>query len=284
MMDKIRIIANLEEKLKPIPKNKRIYLKRSKVLEKYMQDYKEDDNFRYGEWQRVKADIIILYSALIETLSSNENMECIEELINYFNAQKHEKKIIDNKQFLRRGSCWLDEMAEIVKGMLGIETDRPAVFENRHLVFRHPAVYNANRKEIRLYNIGSYFVPEVVAHEYIHHAQHAFKYQMKWARNQILTEGMAYPLGNASAREYASESGNLIAARTGSIYLSEGLNQTMKLIKEDEKHRKICCERDVEHYPGIAAFLVAEARHGKKIFREIIKSPEPAEYLLKKIK
>lgn len=283
-MDKSRIIANLEERIKPIPKNKRNFLKRSKALEKYLNDYKTDEHFRYDEWQRVKANTIILYSALIESLSSNENTKCIEDISHYFNSKKKEKKIIDNKPFLRRGPQWFDEMAEIVKGMLGIETDRPPVFENKHLIFRHPAVYNVNRKEITLHNINPYFVPEVVAHEYIHHTEHAFRYQMKWAKSIILTEGMAYPLGNAAAREYASASGNLVAVRTGSMYISDGLMQTIKLIKEGERHRKTCMERNVEFYPGIVAFLVAEAKHGKKIYREIIKSPEPAEYLLKKLK
>jgi len=284
VMDKSRIKTNLEERLKPIPKNKRNFLKRSKALEKYIRNYKEDDNFRYDEWQRVKANTIILYSALIESLSSNENTECIEDIANYFNSKKKEKKIIDNKPFLKHGSCWLDEMAEIVKGILGIETDRPPVFENKHLIFRHPGVYNVNRKEITLYNINPYFVPEIVAHEYIHHTQYAFKYSMKWKNNNILPEGMAYPLGNAAAMEYASESGNLIAVKTGSSSLSNGLMQTIKLIKEGERHRKTCMERNVEFYPGIAAFLVAEAKHGKKIYREIIKSPQPAEYLIRKLK
>ncbi|MDD4878424.1 MAG: hypothetical protein PHO02_05315 [Candidatus Nanoarchaeia archaeon] len=283
-MDKGRITANLEERIKPIPKEKRIFLKRSKALEKYISDYKEDDNFRYNEWQHIKANTILLYSALIESLSSNENTECIEEMAHYFNSKKRENRIIDNKPFLRRGPEWFDEMSEIVKGMLGIETDRPPVFENRHLVFRHPGKYDADKKEITLHNINPYFVPEVVAHEYIHHAQYAFKYSMSWKYNKVLLEGMAYPLGNASAREYAFESGNLIALRTGSSYLSEGLMQTIKLIKEGERHRKTCMERNVEHYPGIAAFLVAEAKHGKKIYREIIKSPQPAEYLIKKLK
>ena len=283
-MNKSRIITNLEERLEPIPKNKRIFLKRSKALEKYIRDYKEDDNFRYNEWQHIKSNTIILYSALIEALSSNENREYIEEIANYFNSKKHEKQIIDNKPFLRHSSCWLDEMAEIVKGMLGIETDRPPVFENKHLIFRHPAKYNANRKEITLYNVIPYFVPEVVSHEYIHHIQYALRYSMQWKTNTVLMEGMAYPLGNAAAREYASESGNLIAIKTGSSYLSEGLMQTIKLTREGEKHRKTCMERDVEFYPGIAAFLVAEAKHGKKIYREIISSPQPAEYLLKKLK
>ena len=71
----------------------------------------------------IKANTIILYSALIEALSSNENKECIEDIAHYFNSKKREKQIIDNKPFLRRGSCWLDEMAEIGKDILGIEID-----------------------------------------------------------------------------------------------------------------------------------------------------------------
>ena len=125
-MEKRSIIANLEERLEPIPKNKRIFLKRSRALEKYIRDYKENDNYRYNEWQRIKANTIILYSALIEALSSNENKECIEDIAHYFNSKKREKQIIDNKPFLRRGSCWLDEMAEIGKDILGIEIDKYA--------------------------------------------------------------------------------------------------------------------------------------------------------------
>ena len=283
-MEKRSIIANLEERLEPIPKNKRIFLKRSRALEKYIRDYKENDNYRYNEWQRIKANTIILYSALIEALSSNENKECIEDIAHYFNSKKREKQIIDNKPFLRRGSCWLDEMAEIVKGILGIEIDSTPVFENKHLIFRHPAKYNANRKEITLYNVNPYLFPEVVSHEYIHHIQYALRYSMQWKTNNVLLEGMAHPLGNAAAREYASESGNLIAVKTGSSSLSNGLMQTIRLIKEGERHRQTCMEREVEHYPGIAAFLIAEAKQGKKIYREIISSPQPIEYLIKKLK
>ena len=39
------------------------------------------------------------------------------------------------------------------------------VFENKHLIFRHPAKYNANRKEITLYNVNPYLFPEVVSHD-----------------------------------------------------------------------------------------------------------------------
>ena len=60
--------------------------------------------------------------------------------------------------------------------------------------------------------------------------------------------------------------------------------QTIRLIKEGERHRQTCMEREVEHYPGIAAFLIAEAKQGKKIYREIISSPQPIEYLIKKLK
>ena len=49
-----------------------------------------------------------------------------------------------------------------------------------------------------------------------------------------------------------------------------------------KKSAHVSDKQDITVY-GIAAFLVAEAKHGKSIYREIIKSHEPAEYLIKRL-
>ena len=40
---------------------------------------------------------------------------------------------------------------------------------------------------------------------------------------------MAHPLGNAAAREYASESGNLIAVKTGKLIPLKWINANNKI-------------------------------------------------------
>lgn len=282
-MDKSRIMANLEERLEPVPKNKRTALKMSKGIYRWEKHIKESEIFLKDEKNRLDAYVIGFYSALLDMLSTAENREVMAEAKMYFNSKKHERSVKSNKDFSRGLSWWLSEMAEITEGMLGVKAEKPLIVHNpKGNVFQAGSYLPASNAIIINGNLR-YVLPDIVAHEYLHHIQYSLKNQMKWAMDYILKEGMAYGFGISASFEYASRTGNKICHAESSMWASFYLASAISLLDEDKQKRKTCRERDVEHYPGIAAFLTAEAKHGKSIYREIIRSANPAEYLIKRL-
>lgn len=285
MMDKSKITANLEERLKPIPKKERIPIRRGKAYERWYNHLKSSKVFLEEEKNRLDAYAISFYSALLDLLSTFENRQIMQETKDYFLKKKNEKIVKGNYDFNLGCSWWLSKMAKIVDGMLGVSPEIPDIIHNpKGNIFAYAGNYLPIPKQIEINGILRYSLPDIVSHEYVHHIQYSLRNHRKWTRDYILKEGMAYSLGRAASFEYASNTGNMACYAESSTWASFYLSTAIGLLDEDEQKRKTCRERDVEFYPGIAAFLVAEARHGKRIYREIISSPQPAEYLIKKLK
>lgn len=277
-MNKSRIMANLEEILKPVPKKERQALRRKKSLDNYFkrraQNYsayeKEED-----EWR--EADELSCFRGIGELLRLPENRKALREARNYFkaNTKNIPEKEIDLSITLESLVTLFGEMKGIVDGMLGIECEKPLI----QFIYNSPASWYFMNKKLALIGINR-LLPNNCAHEYAHHVTSYSKAQAKWIKSRLMEEGFAHGIGRNASTIYASNHDMPLLAHMAFDDYTLRIARAESTLKNQPMFPD---KQDITVY-GIAAFLVAEAKHGKSIYREIIKSHEPAEYLLKKLK
>jgi len=272
------IIQNLEERLKPVPKNRRLMLKRAQKLDQKLRACIKCPLYEEEEMERNYAMSLNMHACIEELLLEKRNMDVFygtREFI-YKEAQN-----MINEENLQ--TIIAEEIIEIVQGMIGVTAEKPGIIQDKSL--HRGAKYIVLKQEIC---IGTNFkfgeLPEAIAHEYAHHIELSSRAQMQWMRYIALMEGFAYMAGINAAKEYSHRK-KTQAPRWFALRHAADILHTAESFLE-MKNAMCAYKPDRNRFInyGITAFLVAEAKHGKSIYREIIRSAEPAEYLIKKLK
>ena len=147
-MNKSRIMANLEEILKPVPKKERQALRRKKSLDNYFKRRAQN----YSAYEKRKTNGARLMNcpasgALESFLRLPENRKALREARNYFkaNTKNIPEKEIDLSITLESLVTLFGEMKGIVDGMLGIECEKPLI----QFIYNSPASWYFMNKNWR---------------------------------------------------------------------------------------------------------------------------------------
>ncbi|MDI6737263.1 MAG: hypothetical protein QME12_01980 [Nanoarchaeota archaeon] len=285
-MEKSAIIANLEGILEPVPKENRIILKINPAFQQWYAFIKKEKPPEYDELlERNNRENVETVNELVAALNRRENIEIATELRRYYNSayacRKEAVRLIRDSALVQM----LGIIKEDMDGFLGCSTGEVKISCECDL----NSSYSPEKAEIRIAGIslpadpGKNRIPCDISHEYCHHMQFSTNLPTLWIKQAVISEGFANCAGRAGAELY------------GQIKKNTKIKSRIRytLYRQLEDFRELYVDHNFEGYTSLAdicytigttAFLVAEARRGKSIYREIIRSANPAEYLIRKLR
>ena len=164
-----------------------------------------------------------------------------------------------NKQLL---ASKLQLSAEKVNNLLECKVSMPELRRENPALFAYTPSLNVISYP-RRYSI--YEVEQELMHEYCHAMQFSAPYPFSWLKNKLLGEGFA----EAVSRHLMVKS-SPFQREAARIMLKHSVNN---LLREDDL--------DIYLYDfGFAAFFLVQQKHGAGIYKEIIRTEKPFEYLL----
>ncbi|MFH1065947.1 MAG: hypothetical protein V1734_05575 [Nanoarchaeota archaeon] len=272
------IIHNLEQRLEPIPQNKRMRLRRKKSVDNYFKSREQSEKLTADGNKMLYAHNLIIFRNLEEVLRQEDNRAILAETVDWLekSAEKITSTELEFSIMPEALIMMFYEVKEIVDGMLATNADKP------HVLFakNYPdGNYDVN-KQTAMLGINLY-LPYTCAHEYAHHVSSCSPAQMEWIRSIPHQEGFAYNVGRNALAEYAGNNSMPLLKKL--IFKMDAKRMKKVSSSLNSRHRRFPNRMKFGAY-GAAAFLIAEAIHGKQIYREIIRSANPAEYLINKIK
>lgn len=277
-MKKSSIIANIEGILEPVPKAKRTMLRINAIFQQRYASLKKD---KTDEWEELCAGKgaanIETAREIVDALNRRENIEVATELRRYFSGLtigKEAMQPVKNSGLVRM--LWAAR--EHMEGFLGCSASEAGIRFKPDI----SSSYSPEKAEICI--VGIPFSSDRnrilfdIYHEYSHHLEFCTQIPEVWMRQVIIAEGFADCAGMSGAAYGAANIENRIR------HMVHRRLEDFREFYAESRFESYTSFRSISYIIGTASFLIAEAKHGKKIYREIIKSPEPAEYLLKKLK
>lgn len=274
------IITNLENKIEPVSKEEREYFEIPQEFEKWL--FPKGEYELNGIYLGQNKENLQAYEKLIDILREKEKIAIIYDILKHMESKDVPDEISTPDliaNYPTHLDYWLSSIAEEVDGMLGCTAEFPEIYLDKNII-GGTAIYHSKTRRIGIASgIGGSSVAFNAGHEYCHHMQDHSKAPLPWFLCKTISEGFADNVGMNATRIYAEKSGNLIVQSAAQNRLWQDIKYfCLRLEKEGEPYGD-----DKFYAVGGTAFLVAEAMHGKTIYREIIRSAEPAEYLIKKL-
>lgn len=272
------IIKNLEERLEPVPKKEKIRLERKEDIGDYFRNKEQNEKLAAEENKRLYAHNLVIFRNLEEVLRQGDNRAILAEAVGWL--EKSAEKIKHTKlEFSIMPEALVKmfyEIKEIVDSLLGTDVEKPYVLFAKN----YPGGNYDVNKQRAILGINLY-LPYTCAHEYAHHVASCSPAQMEWIGSIPHQEGFAHGVGRNALAEYADNNSMPLLKKL--IFKMDAVRMEKISRLLDSRHKRFPNKLKFGAY-GAAAFLIAEAIHGKSIYREIIRSASHDEYLIKKLK
>lgn len=276
------IIANLESRIEPVSKEKRMQLSISPKFQQWYAAITKDPAAWDGIYAGKSRENTEAARELVAALNRRANIEVATELRRYFStsyaiSEEAMHPVVDSDLVQM-----LEPIREQMDRFFGCSTSEVGI----RLECAFNSSYSPEKPEIRISRIplsgDRNRIRFAIFHEYCHHVEFCTCTPKLWIKQMVVGEGLADCAGMAGAILYGAANNNQeIENRIRQMFHRrlEGFRE----FYAENRFESYTTFRDISYTIGTTAFLVAEAIHGKEIYREIIRSANPAEYLIKKL-
>ncbi|MFH1066066.1 MAG: hypothetical protein V1734_06170 [Nanoarchaeota archaeon] len=117
--------------------------------------------------------------------------------------------------------------------------------------------------------------PVTLAHEYAHHISHVKSCSKEWDLHDFLSEGFAEVVALAAVNDYALKTDDRIMQREVTRSKINCLSDYKAIFNSRHIMRMEGANDLADYCVGTTAFLVAERKHGKGIYRQMLDSKNP---------
>ena len=216
---------------------------------------------------------------VLSVLATGKNMKLAEKVFEEIETEMKNEIKIFNEPEPKELKEWLGIMSGFVNNVLGCATTKlPEIVLDREL--DEAAMYSHYERKIMIASAEGYGLPNLVAHEYVHHLQLSTENPGVWYLNPVSREGLAECSAAIATRRYGLKSRDYAAVNyvpaklavdvaTCLGQLGNGLHGSIRRMLIDK-----------EQELGTTALLIAEKRHGTGIYRDMIRAEKPGEMLV----
>ncbi|MFA5888519.1 MAG: hypothetical protein WC852_07460, partial [Candidatus Nanoarchaeia archaeon] len=208
---------------------------------------------------------------LVEQMSkeySPEEKQAYKEISRLWNEKPLEKQV--------------EALAGEVNSLIGYEISVPKIERSAKLKANVLGWYDLRN---RIMIMPTSHNPSAItsAHEYAHHTQAVKSCSRDWFVHEFLSEGFANAIAMDAVSSYALKTGDknmesgVICDRLHILSFYRNIFRSPKIMQSEEK--KVLAN----YYAGTAAFLVAEKKHGRGIYRQMLDSKNPHGLLIEMV-
>lgn len=168
----------------------------------------------------------------------------------------------------------VEALAEEANSLIGYDISVPKIERSADFKPNQTGRYDYGQKII-IMPINRKAPVITLAHEYAHHIQGVKSCSKDWNLHHFLTEGFADAIALASVENYALKTGDknmesdARCTRLHKLCFYRNIFRSPEMMKSGDRAML------ADYYAGTAAFLVAEQKHGRGIYREILDSKNP---------
>ncbi|MFA5887663.1 MAG: hypothetical protein WC852_03050 [Candidatus Nanoarchaeia archaeon] len=184
----------------------------------------------------------------------------------------------------------LSAISEEVDSIVMCRTDPVKVKRGRLISWLGSACYKPMSSSISVSKkVKEEMLPLILSHEYTHHVEFSSPNAAIFDDLPVLTEGLADAVGIAATKSYAARQNDEKLLAEVEKHILKRVTNAIDLIRTFEMgfggpYSQKSFKRNIRYIDfysiGCTAFLVAEARHGQAIYRDIFRAENPLDMLV----